>query len=63
MDVPEVEIIKVETADDMENAVIKNCVKVDYIFMTAAVADYTPVESHDKSRIILWAKAFVHGQL
>ena len=37
-------IIEVETANDMKNAVIRNCVKADYIFMAAAVADYMPNE-------------------
>lgn len=37
--VPEVNMVKVETAEEMLNAV-KLCTNVDYIFMTAAVSDY-----------------------
>ena len=44
-ELPEVKTIKVETANDMKNAVARNCVKADYIFMAAAVADYIPDNS------------------
>ena len=40
--IPEVKIIKVETAEEMQNAVVRNCIKADYIFMAAAVSDYMP---------------------
>ena len=40
--IPEVKIIKVETAEEMQNAVVRNCFKADYIFMAAAVSDYMP---------------------
>ena len=47
-DIPEVKTIKVETANDMQNAVTRNCVKADYIFMAAAVADYMPINPLDR---------------
>ena len=43
-DIPEVKTVKVETTHEMKNAVVRNCVKADYIFMAAAVADYMPAE-------------------
>ena len=43
-DIPEVKTVKVESAHEMKNAVVRNCVKADYIFMAAAVADYMPAE-------------------
>ena len=43
-DIPEVKTVKVETTNEMKNAVVRNCVKADYIFMAAAVADYMPAE-------------------
>ena len=41
-DIPEVKIVKVETAKEMKNAVVRNGIKADYIFMAAAVSDYMP---------------------
>ena len=41
-DIPDVKTVKVETANEMKNAVVRNCAKADYIFMAAAVADYMP---------------------
>ena len=41
-DIPEVKAVKIETANEMKNAVVRNCTKADYIFMAAAVADYIP---------------------
>ena len=38
---PTIKIINVESSFDMLEAVIRNCKKADYIFMTSAVADYT----------------------
>ena len=43
-DIPEVKTVKVETTHEMKNAVVRNCVKADYIFMAAAVADYMPAK-------------------
>ena len=41
-DIPEVKAVKIETTNEMKNAVVRNCTKADYIFMAAAVADYIP---------------------
>ena len=49
-DIPEVKAVKIETANEMKNAVIRNCIKADYIFMAAAVADYIPEYSLDKKK-------------
>ncbi len=38
---PGVKMISVESASDMQTAVLRNCTKADFIFMTAAVADFT----------------------
>ena len=38
--IPEVKMIEVETAQNMFDVVKPNSIKADYIFMTAAVADY-----------------------
>jgi len=40
--VPEIEIDYIESAEEMERAMIKYASTADYIFMTAAVADYSP---------------------
>ncbi|MDM5327996.1 bifunctional phosphopantothenoylcysteine decarboxylase/phosphopantothenate--cysteine ligase CoaBC [Neobacillus sp. CF12] len=42
-----VEIVKVESADDMYHAVMNNCDSADIIIKTAAVADYTPKVSYE----------------
>lgn len=42
-----VEIVKVESADDMYHAVMNNCDTADIIIKTAAVADYTPKVSFE----------------
>jgi len=47
-DIPEVKIVKVESAIDMQHAVLRNCIKADYIFMAAAVADYIPANTTEK---------------
>lgn len=36
-----VNVIKVESANDMCQAVLRNCIRSNYIYMAAAVADYT----------------------
>ena len=36
-----VNVIKVESAYDMCKAVLRNCIRADFIYMAAAVADYT----------------------
>ncbi len=46
-DIPEVKIVKVETAIEMQHAVLRNCIKADYIFMAAAVADYIPAKTSE----------------
>jgi phosphopantothenoylcysteine decarboxylase / phosphopantothenate---cysteine ligase len=42
-----VEIVRVESADDMYHAVMNNCDSADIIIKTAAVADYTPKVSFE----------------
>ena len=49
-DIPEVKALKIETANEMKNAVVRNCTKADYIFMAAAVSDYIPIDSLDKKK-------------
>ena len=46
----EVKTIKVESANEMEKAVSRNCYKADYIFMAAAVSDYIP-ELYSENKI------------
>ncbi len=41
-DIPEVKMIKVESSLEMQKTVLRNISRADYIFMTAAVSDYTP---------------------
>ncbi|MBC8256401.1 MAG: bifunctional phosphopantothenoylcysteine decarboxylase/phosphopantothenate--cysteine ligase CoaBC [Candidatus Marinimicrobia bacterium] len=45
---PEAEMIYVETAKEMADSVQSNCIDVDYLFMVAAVADYSPINPSDK---------------
>ena len=47
-EIPEVNTLKVETVNDMLNAVMRNCIKADYIFMAAAIADYIPTDPLSK---------------
>ena len=42
--VPEVEIDYIESADEMERALMQQSPTADYIFMVAAVADYSPTK-------------------
>ena len=42
--VPFVNLIPVVSAEDMKHAMLENSEDADYIFMTAAVADYTPAQ-------------------
>ncbi len=44
-DIPGIKMVKVESAIEMDRAVLRNCIKADYIFMTAAVADYMPAKT------------------
>ncbi len=44
-DLPEVKMLRVETANEMKKVVLRNCAKANYIFMAAAVADYMPVNT------------------
>lgn len=46
--IPEVEMMGVETAREMANYVKSNCIDTDYLFMVAAVADYSPSKPSDK---------------
>ena len=46
--IPEVHMLSVETAEEMAVAVINNCSDADYLFMVAAVSDYSPADSSDK---------------
>jgi phosphopantothenoylcysteine decarboxylase/phosphopantothenate--cysteine ligase len=46
--IPEIEMIYVETAEEMAVSVQTNCNDSDYLFMVAAVADYSPVNPADK---------------
>ncbi len=39
---PFMDVIRVESAEEMFQAVAASCHKADYVFMSAAVADYTP---------------------
>ena len=41
--IPEIEMIYVETAEEMAVSIQTNCNDSDYLFMVAAVADYSPV--------------------
>ena len=43
--IPEIKMVIVESASDMQRAVLRNCIKADYIFMAAAVADYMPANT------------------
>ena len=46
--IPEIEMIYVETAEEMAVSIQKNCNDADYLFMVAAVADYSPVNPADQ---------------
>ena len=46
--IPEVHMLPVETAEEMAVAVKNNCSDVDYLFMVAAVSDYSPTDPSDK---------------
>ena len=46
--IPEIEMIYVETAEEMAVSLQANCNDADYLFMVAAVADYSPVNPADK---------------
>jgi len=46
--IPEIEMIYVETGEEMAVSVQTNCNDSDYLFMVAAVADYSPVNPADK---------------
>ena len=48
MPIPEVKIDSIESASDMERAVMQYSSAVDYIFMAAAVADYSLTEIADE---------------
>ena len=44
-DIPEIKMVIVESAAEMQHAVLRNCIKADYVFMAAAVADYIPTNT------------------
>ena len=46
--IPEVHMLPVETAEEMAVAVKNNCSDADYLFMVAAVSDYSPADPLDK---------------
>ena len=46
--IPEIEMIYVETAEEMAVSTQANCNDADYLFMVAAVADYSPVNPADQ---------------
>jgi len=46
--IPEVHMLPVETAEEMAIAVKNNCSDADYLFMVAAVSDYSPADPLDK---------------
>ncbi len=46
--IPEVYMLPVETAEEMAVAVKNNCSDADYLFMVAAVSDYSPADPPDK---------------
>ena len=46
--IPEVHMLPVETAEEMAVAVKNNCSDADYLFMVAAVSDYSPADPSDK---------------
>jgi len=46
--IPEVHLEYIESAEEMEQVMMKYSPSADYIFMTAAVADYTPIIVADK---------------
>jgi len=48
LSIPEIEMIYVETAAEMALAVQNQCGDADYLFMVAAVADYSPLNPADQ---------------
>jgi len=46
--IPEVHMLAVETAEEMAVAVKNNCSDADYLFMVAAVSDYSPADPPNK---------------
>ena len=46
--IPEVHMMPVETSEEMAVAVKNNCSDADYLFMVAAVSDYSPADPPDK---------------
>ncbi len=46
--IPEIEMIYMETAEEMAVSIQANCNDADYLFMVAAVADYSPVNPADQ---------------
>ena len=46
--IPEIEMIYVETAEEMAVSIQENCNDADHLFMVAAVADYSPVNPADQ---------------
>ena len=46
--IPEVHMFSVETAEEMAVSLQANCNDADYLFMVAAVADYSPVNPADQ---------------
>jgi len=46
--IPEIEMIYVETGEEMAVSLQANCNDADYLFMVAAIADYSPVNPADQ---------------
>ena len=46
-DIPEIKMVIVESVAEMQHVVLRNCIKADYIFMAAAVADYMPANTSE----------------
>jgi len=46
--IPEVHMLPVETAEEMAIAVKNNCSDADYLFMVAAISDFSPADPSDK---------------
>jgi phosphopantothenoylcysteine decarboxylase/phosphopantothenate--cysteine ligase len=47
---PDIKLVSVQTASDMQTALRKHCWRADYLYMVAAVADYRP-SSYQKQKI------------
>jgi len=46
--IPEIDLIRIENASEMEKALNLHIKEIDYIFMAAAVADYSPIKTFNE---------------